>query len=636
MNLALVNLNPVQTLALALGLGAIVSLLSMRLRVPPILPLLLVGVGVGRSGLGLVDATKLQPALVGIISVSVALLVFEGSLHLDRRALAQSPRAVRGLLTLGAAVTWVLAAVGANVLLGLSWGPSIVLGAMLIVTGPTVIQPILRRVPLTPNLHAALTAEGVLIDPIGVLAAVPTLEVVRGLLAGSQSVGAEQLLHLYALPLAVGGLAGGVCGLTAAQLMKRTSAYDEAADYRLNLLAMGAVMVAVGVSESFARESGLVAAAVCGIVIANSRIVGARQIRQFKEQISGFLVGALFILLAARFEVSRLAAIGWNEALFVAALILVVRPLSVAVGAYGSALSVRERLFAAFLAPRGIVAASLASIVAIEFASLASVFRQTARELPEVAEAAELVRYADRIQAEGQTIEIMMFMVIVVTVALGGILAGPVASLLGVRAGRPNGLAIIGAHRLGRELAAALAKEKIPVRLVDTNANNIAAAKSMGLSATLGDATDLRWLDEMVGTPETGWVLAATGNADVDTVIWRWGSQRFGAGHAFRWAQRPGEGSSEEETVPAIGDQRPLPEVLADLEAGRSRVETWTGQHAAGVPFALIEDGRARLVAKGFAREQAPPKARVIGLVNTDERADVTTFGAEGGGAERA
>lgn len=609
-----ITLNPVQTLALALGLGSLVSLVAMRLRIPPILPLLLVGVAVGRSGLGLVNANVLQSGLIGIISVSVALLVFEGSLHLDRRALAQSPKAVRGLLTIGAAVTWVLATLAAYYILGLSWGPALVLGAMLIVTGPTVIQPILRRVPLSPNLHAALTAEGVLIDPIGVLAAVPTLELVRATLAGTYSLHPGVIADVYVLPLVMGLVAGLAAGLLASFAMRRASAYDENADYRLNLLAMGAVMSAVGISESIRRESGLVAAAICGAVIANARIVGARQIRQFKEQISGFLVGALFILLAARFDITRFADIGWRHVLFLAAVLLAIRPLSVLAATSGSVLTGRERAFASFLAPRGIVAASLASIVALEFSALADRLRLAAPAMPEPQRNA-LLEYAGRVVIEGQMIETIMFLVIAVTVTIGGIFAGPVASLLGVRAGRPNGLAIIGAHRLGRELATALTRLGLTVRLVDSNPANVAAARAEGVPATVGDATDLRWLDEVVGTPKIGWILAATGNPDVDTVVWRWGAARFGAGQTFRWAPRPTDEPGDEQTTPAISEGRTLLQTLHQLDEGALQVATWTGPDPRGVPFALVENGNLRLLPAGAPRDRIPTEAKVIGLV---------------------
>src|SRR5690606_3894327 len=164
----------VQTLALALGVGSLVTLGCMRLRTPPILPLLIVGFLIGRAGLGLVDGANLQAGLMAVVTVAVGLLIFEGSLGLDRSVFAQAPRAVRGLLTVGVVVAWVLGAVVARYTLGLDWNFATLLGAMLVVTGPTVVQPILRRVIVKPNIRSALGAEAILIDPIGVILAVST------------------------------------------------------------------------------------------------------------------------------------------------------------------------------------------------------------------------------------------------------------------------------------------------------------------------------------------------------------------------------------------------------------------------------------------------------------------------------
>ena len=202
------------TLALSVGLGAVVTFVCSRLRVPAILPLIIVGFGAGLLTVGtgehahtLVDASSLGDGLLAIISVSVGLLVFEGALHLDRQTLAQAPKAVRGLLTIGAIVTWGVCALLARLTLGLDWDVSLLLGAVLIVTGPTVIQPILRRLPLRPNLHAALMAEGILIDPIGVIAAVSTLEIIRLNAMGSRPAGID-LVWFYTQPLLAGALSG--------------------------------------------------------------------------------------------------------------------------------------------------------------------------------------------------------------------------------------------------------------------------------------------------------------------------------------------------------------------------------------------------------------------------------------------
>lgn len=603
----------VQSLALSLGVGSLITLACMRLRVPPILWLLLAGLALGRSGLGrwdaaLIDGDALGPGLLGFIAVSISLLIFEGSLHLERRELAQSPRAVRGLLTIGVLTTWAAGAVLARALLGLSWSASILLGAMLIVTGPTVIQPILRRVPLRPNLHAALMAEGILIDPIGAVAAAATLEVTLAALAG-QAGGPMRMAVAYAWPVVAGVLIGLACGAVASALMRRSSAHARGYDYRLNLFGMGACMASVGLSELIAHESGLVGAAVCGMVIANSRIVGADEMRRFKEQISTMLVGALFLLLASRFDLRQLATLDAGAATFVIAMVLLVRPLSVVLATVGTVLTARERIFAAWLAPRGVVAASVASIAALELARLAGTWEQLAAEQPAELAAATFDRAAT-LRADAARLETMVYLMIFVTVALGGTLAGPLASLLRVRAGRPNGVIFVGGHRLARELALQLMRLGVPVRVVDTNAGHLAAAAAWNIPAALGDATDLRWLEEDVASPQMGWVMAATDNQTVDTVVSRWAAGHFGPERVLRWvstAQSTGPGRA------AFQRGRPLRHLLFQMDIGAARVETWTGPRDGALPFAVLHKGELSLVA-AEPQPEIPDDATVVGV----------------------
>jgi NhaP-type Na+/H+ or K+/H+ antiporter len=605
---------PAQTLALAVGIGSIVTLISFRVGIPAVLPLLLVGIGLGKSGLEVLDADQLGGGLRGLITVAVALLIFEGSLTLDRRTLAQSPRAVRGLLSIGVLVTWGLAALGAHYVVGLDWSFAVLLGALLIVTGPTVVQPILRRIPLTPNLHAALMAEGILIDPIGAVIAVATLEAVRAGFEGH--VGATfGVVWSYVGPLLVGLVIGALTGFAGAWLMRRAEerAGSHARGGALALIGMGACMTGVGMAEMTAREAGLVAAAACGVVIANTKLHGAEELRRFKEQISTFLVGTLFLLLAARFDIAWLKDIGASEALFVVLIVVLIRPVSVGLSTVRSAMSWRERAFASFLAPRGIVAASLASIVAIEFTRLARELNESVALPPEQLEGVDVkatLRQAQHLIDSGRLVETLVFVVILVTVALGGTFSGVMARLLKVRAGKPNGVLIVGGQRLGRDLGVALTKLGVPVRLVDTNAGNIAAASSWGIPTHLGDATDANWIETDVPMQHIGWVFSCTDNETVDAVVARWASRVIGPDKAFRWsADTPGEGSPGR---PAIQYGRPLRHLLFQLDIDAARVETWQGEREGGLPFATVDEGTVTLLEEG---EEPAEGTVVVGVV---------------------
>ncbi|MBX3385234.1 MAG: cation:proton antiporter [Phycisphaeraceae bacterium] len=558
-----------QSLALAVGVGAAVSLLSSRARVPAILPLLAAGLALGPSGVGLIDSSGLGGGLRAMVAVCIGLLVFEGGLHLDRRALGQSPRAVRGLLTIGAFVTWAGASAVAHYAAGLDWPIAVVLGAVFIVTGPTVIQPILRRVRLSPRLHTALSAEAILNDPIGVIATVTTLEVMSVYLSGGMRLEAGEqwwgIAWRFVLPM-LGGLGvGAAAGLVAWGIIRGCARFGVVLHGgQMNLFALAGCMIAFGAGEAVAREAGLVAAIVCSIVLANTRFPGTRQVHEFKETLATIFVGMLFVLLASGFDVSKLGGVTWRDAAFVAGLLLLVRPACVFLSARGSALNIREKVYACFMQPRGIVAVSVGVLVARHFGELAAGLE----------DGAGLVDPA-RLAADAARVEVLTFMVVGVTVLFAGVLASPVARWLGVAAGRPDGVVIVGAHRLGRDLGENLARAGTRVLLIDTNAERLSQADGSLVGTLSADATDGRELDEGVSTSEYGWCYVWTGNAVVDRVAARWAMERFGSESVFVWPGSPMAGGGEVAQGPAgralvgVMSKRGLLRVVRELEDGR-------------------------------------------------------------------
>ncbi|MEO1007240.1 MAG: cation:proton antiporter [Planctomycetota bacterium] len=598
----------VQSLALAFGVGAAITLLGDRLKQPPILFLLVAGFAFGASGLGLINGDAMGTSgLLAVVSVSVGLLVFEGGLGLDRRTLARAPGAVRGLLTVGIIVSWALTAVLGRYVIGLPWDLSILLGSMLVVTGPTVIQPILRRTPLRPGLHSALTAEGILIDPIGVVAAVSTLEIVRLSISRPGATGPLMLLEQYGVPAIAGLGFGALAGAAAAWWLRRARRTQQLKDQTLVLMGLAACMISFGAAEVVAKEAGLVAATVCGMLLANAASASAEEMRRFKETTSVILVGALFILLASRVELERVRSLQWSDGLFVLLLIVVVRPIAVFAATVRTMLGFREKLFASVIAPRGIVAASLGSIVAIELTALAA----EVQGRPDLAENA-------------QRIESLVLLVIVATVALAGAVAGPLASILGVRAGEPNGVLVVGGHRLGRELARELIAQRVPVKLVDTNAANIARATSWGVPTALGNATDARWMEEEVATPEFGRLIALTDNDDVDGVVTRWAAARFGAGRVLVWRRDdPSKLGDGDRPGTALQWGRPLRHLLFQMDSDLARCTTWSAEDppstGAVAAAALLPGGDIRLIDGGDAASafdgDPPEGTRFVGVV---------------------
>lgn len=584
----------VQSLALAFGAGALVTLVSDRVRQPPILFLLLVGFGLGVSGLGLVNGDALGTSgLLAIVSVSVGLLVFEGGLGLDRDTVARAPGAVRGLLTIGVIVSWLVTTLLAHFLVGLPLDLSILLGAMLVVTGPTVIQPILRRTPLSPRLHSTLMAEGILIDPIGVVAAVSTLEIVRLAIEQPGSASAGSIAVQFLLPAVTGVGLGVLLGYIAARALRIINTDRKSDTQTVVLVGLSASMVSFGLAEAVSSEAGLVAATICGLVLANTAKPSAAAMRHFKETTAIMLVGALFILLASRVQLGRLLDVTWQQVVFVAAMVLVVRPLSVLAGTIGTGLTYRERAYTALIAPRGIVAIALGAIVAIEMGRTAEIAGDSRPEL----------------KADAEGLETLVILVIVVTVTLAGLTAGPLASLLRVRAGRPNGVIIVGAHHLGRDVAAHLRALSVPVRVVDTNAANIASAAGQGISTSMGSATDIRWMDQEVASTGFGNVLALSDNSEVDGAVARWAIQRFGEGQVLQWRrdkpEQPAKGQPQAGTAMKWG--RPLRHMLFQMDAGLARVATWEGERAGAVALVGVDStSQVHLIDEGDVQAAFP------------------------------
>lgn len=583
----------VQSLALAFGIGALITLVSDRIRQPPILFLLLAGFALGVDGLGLVNGDLLSSSgLLAIVSVSVGLLVFEGGLALDRQTVARAPGAVRGLLTIGVVVSWVLTALLGRYLLELPWDLSVLLGAMLIVTGPTVIQPILRRTPLRPGLHSTLMAEGILIDPIGVVAAVATLEVVRTAIETPGATGPVMLFQQFGSPAIAGIGLGILLGLLAAKALALLRGSGRGDTQTVVLVGLSACMISFGLSELVAAEAGLVAATICGLVLANAARNFAEEMRRFKETTAVMLVGALFILLASRVQLDRLLRVGWEEIAFVVAMVLLVRPLSVLTSTVRTGLAIRERLYTALIAPRGIVAISLGAIVAIE-----------------LARTAENITNRPRLAVNAERLETLVILVIVVTVTLAGLLAGPLAKLLRVKAGPPSGVIIVGGNRLGRDIAAHVRALGVPSALVDTNAANITTAAAEGIATHMGSATDIRWMDQEVATSGYGNVLTLSDNDEVDGAVAKWAADRFGVENVLRWRREkptpPTKGQPQPGTAMKWG--RPLRHLLFQMDAGLARCMTWDQPRPGAIPILAVDaQGRVHMIDDGDAEKAFP------------------------------
>ncbi|MBY5991555.1 cation:proton antiporter [Ferrimonas balearica] len=445
------------TLALA-GIGLLSILCqwsAFRLRVPAILPLLLVGLAIG-PGLGWLNPDPLLGDLLfPLVSLAVAVILFEGSLTLKFSDLEGQDRLVTLLVSVGMLVTFAIAGYSAYWILELPPGLAALLGALVVVTGPTVIAPLLRSVRLKPKLATLLHWEGILIDPIGALLVVLVYEYI----SVSHSVAMEHALVAFGLTVVTGAIAGAVAGALMAQALRRRLFPH----YLQTVATLTLMLAAFAISNELMHESGLLTVTVMGIWLANSKGVDLEAIIEFKETLSILLISALFILLAARLTPADLALIDTNAFLWLAVLLLVARPVAVMLCALGSDLKFKERWMIGWIAPRGIVAAAVSSLFALKLAQ--HQFPQTEKLVP------------------------LVFLVIISTVVLQSLLTSPMARLLGLKAPERNGILIFGANPMARTLAEALARYDLPVLLSDTNWDSLSQARMKNLPVYYGNPT---------------------------------------------------------------------------------------------------------------------------------------------------
>lgn len=484
-------MNPgVQTMLVAMVGGVVGQWIGRLIRLPAILPLLLLGVCLGPQGplpMMPLPETAMPGGLRAIIALGVVVILFEGGLSLNLNDLRLAPKAVRNLITIGAVISFGGAVASAYFLLHMALRESLFFGSLMIVTGPTVIAPLLKNVKIKPRIHTVLLWESILIDAVGAMVAVIILQIyfedfsITG--TGYQFVGG----------LLVGPAIGFCVGWLVAKWLAWRQATGRADEEFDHLLALAGALGIYGFSEKISRDAGLGAVIVAGLVTAHVLKSQARKLREFKGTLTTLLVSTLFMLLAANFDLKDLKRV-WPDGLYVlAAVMLIVRPLNILVSTRGSKLLWREKVFLCWIAPRGIVAASVASIVGRALAENGA---------------------ADA----GRQLVAMTFLVIAGTVVLNGLTARPLAWLLNLRAGNTQGMLIIGAHPLALQYAKILDHEGMPAILVDTNPTHCLAAKALGFHTIECSALDSDQLaiQDLTGI---GHLLSLTPNAGINARV---------------------------------------------------------------------------------------------------------------------
>lgn len=523
------------TIVTAVVAGVALLLLARRLGLPSIVLLLaggvLLGPVVGGSS-ALIQPDSLGSGLGVVISLAVGLILFEGGLTLDRKGYASAPTVIRRLLTLGVAVTWFGTAACLRWICGLDWAHAITTASLVIVTGPTVVGPLLKRIGVSERLASILRWEAVLIDPIGVFIAVLCFE----WLVMDHGPGAFLNLGIRVVDGLVFGAIGGL--LISAGLRSRRWVPEDL----LNVFVLGGALLTFGLAEAIRSEAGLLSVTVAGFIVGLTRSGEVARVHKFKEEMTSLLIALVFMLLAARFDVEQLRDFGWRGALAVLGVIAIVRPLSIALCTQGQPFDLRERTLLAWIAPRGVVAASMASLIAINLERTGA-------------------------GANARFVETFTWSVIVGTIVLQGLSAGALVRALGLRQARPTGWLIVGAHALSRALARALAPEgSPPVVLVDTNRQHVAEATQQGLRAIVADARDADLFDRP-SLAGVGNLLALTDNEDLNLRICAAWAPRLGTHHVFRWAEHDEREHERGQGVPLLWGDEPSA-IAFDLTRG--------------------------------------------------------------------
>ncbi|GHD40404.1 NhaP-type Na+/H+ or K+/H+ antiporter [Marinobacter persicus] len=428
--------------------------LAWRVRMPAILFLLIGGIVAGPVTGFLQPEAVFDDLLFPLISLAVAIILFEGSLTLRAEEIRSHGKMVRNLIPVGSIVTCTIGTLAARWILDVPWEVALLFGAISVVTGPTVIAPLLRAVRPTSSIANILRWEGIIIDPVGALLAVLVFE---GIVSWGQGNVFGHSAWIFGKTLMVGFLIGAGAGYLNGLALRK----HWLPQYLHNAGTLTFMLGVYVLSNELAHESGLLTVTVMGIWMANMKQVPVEDILEFKESLSVLLISALFIILAARVDFGSIAELGWGLAAVLAVLMLLARPVSIFLSAIGTSLNWREKVYLSWIAPRGIVAAAVSALFAFQL---------------------------ERIGFEGADVLVpMVFMLIITTVTLQSLTARPFARLLSVQEPPAHGFLILGANPVARLIAEALQKHDVPVMLTDTNWENVRQARMKNMPVYFGN-----------------------------------------------------------------------------------------------------------------------------------------------------
>jgi NhaP-type Na+/H+ or K+/H+ antiporter len=499
-------------------LGILAQWFAWKFKIPAILPLILIGLLVGPIAAAYLsdDGTKwIEPIWNGkkglfpgdnlyyFVSLAISIILFEGGLTLKRNEIKNVGPVITKLITLGSAITFFGAGIVAHFVFGLGWDLSFLFSGLIIVTGPTVITPILRNIPLKKDVSTVLKWEGILIDPIGALVAVLVFEFIS--VGGGGGFTKTALIEFGKILLF-----GTTFGFTFAHGLAYLINKKLIPHYLLNVVSLSTVLLVFVQSELFAHESGLLAVVVMGMVLGNGKLKYLKELLYFKETLSILLISMLFILLAANINIEDLMLLyTWKTLVLFSIVVFIIRPLAVFASTYKSNLKFKEKLFISWVGPRGIVAAGIASLFGSKL-------------LKEGVEGAEYITP-------------LVFMIVLGTVLLNATTARLFAKIVGVFLKSSDAILLVGASDPARLIARFLRDKGKRVILIDANKNFIEEALEDGLEAINVNVYDDDLTDN-IELNDVGYLLAITASDAVNKHVISTFSEVFGEHGAFKLA----------------------------------------------------------------------------------------------------
>jgi len=516
-------------LAGILVLGVVAQWLAWKIKQPAILPLIIIGLLIGPistfftpDGSKLLDGDQIFSGdlLFSFVSLSVGVILFEGGLTLNLKEVKTVASTVRNLLIIGVLITFIGGGLAAYLILDLSVSIALLFGALIIVSGPTVVLPILRNVKPNAKINTILKWEGILIDPLGALIAVLVYEFIKSSSDGNYYT--VEALKDFFVTISIGFFIGGIGAVFIWYLIGK----NKIPDYLKNVFTLGMVILVFTVADILQKEAGLLAATIMGIVLANLKLDDFKKILSFKEDISLILVTLLFILLSSRIEIVQIEKLGTRSLLLFAVVIFIIRPLGVWLSSVGSNLRWRETLFIAWIGPRGIVAAAVASLFSLDLINSTTNSAQ--------------------IRSDAELLLPLVFLVIVGTVIIQGTSAKWIGKLLGVLRKEPQGVLFVGANELSKKLASFLKKEGFYVLLADTAKHNVKEARKLNLPVYEGNVLSEEIFEE-VDLSQIGKLMAVTSNSGLNTLAMNWFDSELGEQNTYRLVSKE---EAENDNIP--------------------------------------------------------------------------------------